>query len=88
MARGKKSANGEGSKARQRKDGRYETRAVLNTPTGRRRVSFYGATVKEANEKKIAALADQNRGVLFADPKGLTVANTSRVGSQTRPATK
>jgi integrase len=73
MARGK-NANGEGSKARRRKDGRYETRAVLNTPTGRRRVSFYGATAKEANDKKIAALADQNRGVIFADPKGLTVA--------------
>jgi integrase len=73
MARGK-NANGEGSKARRREDGRYETRAVLNTPTGRRRVSFYGATAKEANDKKIAALADQNRGVIFADPKGLTVA--------------
>ena len=65
VARGKKNVNGEGSKARQRKDGRYETRAVLDTPTGRRRVSFYGATAREANEKKIAALADQNRGVMF-----------------------
>jgi hypothetical protein len=37
-------------------------------------VCFYGATAKEANEKKIAALADQNRGVMFADPKGLKVA--------------
>ena len=74
VARGKKNANGEGSKARRRKDGRYETRAVLNTPTGRHRMSFYGATAKEANDKKIAALADQNRGVMFADPKGLTVA--------------
>src|ERR671911_3032273 len=74
VARGKKNVNGEGSKARQRKDGRYETRAVLDTPTGRRRVSFYGATAREANEKKIAALADQNRGVMFLDPKGLTVA--------------
>jgi integrase len=36
-------------------------------------VSFYGATAKKANEKKIAALADQNRGVMFADPKGLKV---------------
>ena len=47
---------------------------MLDTPTGRRRVSFYGATAREANEKKIAALADQNRGVMFLDPKGLTVA--------------
>jgi integrase len=74
VARGKKNANGEGSKARRRKDGRYEARVVLNTPTGRQRVSFYGATAKEANDQKIAALADQNRGVMFADPKGLTVA--------------
>src|ERR687894_94756 len=68
-----KRANGEGSKARKRKDGRYETRAVLNTPTGRRRVSFYGATAKEANAKRTAALADQDRGILFSDPKGLKV---------------
>ena len=74
MARGKKNANGEGSTTRRRKDGRYEARAVLNTPTGRRRVSFYGTTAREANDKKIAALADQNRGIMFLDPKGLKVA--------------
>jgi integrase len=68
-----KRGNGEGSKARKRKDGRYETRAVLNTPTGRRRVSFYGATAKEANTKRTAALADQDRSILFSDPKGLKV---------------
>jgi integrase len=74
MARGKKNANGEGSTTRRRKDGRYEARVVLDTPTGRRRVSFYGATAKESNDKKIAALADQNRGIMFLDPKGLKVA--------------
>jgi integrase len=74
MARGKKNANGEGSTTRRRKNGRYEARAVLDTPTGRRRVSFYGATAREANDKKIAALADQNRGIMFLDPKGLKVA--------------
>ena len=68
-----KRGNGEGSKARKRKDGRYETRAVLDTPTGRRRVSFYGATAKEANAKRTAALADQDRGILFSDPKALKV---------------
>ena len=68
-----KRGNGEGSKARKRNDGRYETRAVLDTPTGRRRVSFYGATAKEANAKRTAALADQDRGILFSDPKGLKV---------------
>jgi integrase len=72
MARGK-NANGEGSKARRRKDGRYETRAVLDTATGRRRVSFYGATAQEANERKLEALANQNKGVMYSDPKGLKV---------------
>ncbi len=75
MARkGKKRANGEGSEARLRKDGRYETRATLDTPTGRRRVSFYGATAREANEQKIEAIANQNKGILFSDPRGLKVA--------------
>ena len=73
MTRGK-NANGEGSKARRRKDGRYETRAVLDTATGRQRVSFYGATAKEANERKIEALANQNKGIVFSDPRGLKVA--------------
>ena len=58
---------------RKRKDGRYETRATLDTPTGRKRVSFYGDTAEEANNKKIQALADQARGVLFTDPGRLTV---------------
>src|SRR5215216_2814952 len=69
----RKNANGEGSKARRRKDGRYETRAVLDTPTGRRRVSFYGETAEEANNKRFQALADQARGILFSDPGRLTV---------------
>ncbi len=73
VTRRKKRANGEGSKARLRKDGRYEARAVLDTTTGRRRVSFYGKTAKEANDQKIEAIANQNKGVLFTDPKGLKV---------------
>jgi integrase len=72
MAR-KKSPNGAGTDARKRKDGSYETRATLDTPTGRRQVSFYGRTAKEANDKKFAALADQARGALFSDPQRLTV---------------
>jgi Phage integrase, N-terminal SAM-like domain len=68
-----KRANGEGSKARKRKDGRYETHAVLDTLTGRTRVSFYGATAKGAYTKRTVALADQDRGVLFSDPKSLKV---------------
>ncbi len=73
VARSKKNANGSGTAARRRKDGRYETRATLDTPTGRRRVSFYGKTAEEANNAKFAALADQAKGALFTDPKGLTV---------------
>ncbi len=64
---------GKGSKARKRKDGRYETRAVLETPTGCRRVRFYGGTAKEANAKRTAALVDQDHSVLFLDPKGIRV---------------
>ena len=68
-----KRANGEGSKPRRKSNGRYEARATLDTPTGRRQVSFYGRTAKEANDKKFAALADQARGALFSDPQRLTV---------------
>jgi hypothetical protein len=73
VARAKKNVNGEGTKTRKRADGRYEMRAVLDTPTGRRRVSFYGKTAKEANDQKIEAIANQNKGILFPDPGSLTV---------------
>ena len=69
----RKNPNRAGTDARKRKDGRYETRATLNTSTGRRRVSFYGATAEEANNKKFQALADQAKGILFSDPGRLTV---------------
>ena len=69
----RKNPNGSGTDARKRKDGRYETRATLNTPTGRRRVSFYGKTAEEANNARFQALADQAKGILFSDPGRLTV---------------
>jgi integrase len=69
-----KNPNGAGTDAYKRADGRYETRATLDTPTGRRRVTFYGATAKEANDKKFAALADQAKDALFTDPGRLTAA--------------
>jgi integrase len=69
----RKNPNRAGTDARKRKDGRYETRATLNTPMGRRRVSFYGDTAEEANNKKFQALADQAKGILFSDPGRLTV---------------
>jgi Phage integrase, N-terminal SAM-like domain len=73
VGRGKKNPNRSGTDARRRKDGRYETRATLDTPTGRKRVSFYGATAEEANNKKFQALADQAKGILFSDPGRLMV---------------
>ena len=68
-----KNPNRAGTDARNRKDGRYETRATLNTPTSRRRVSFYGASAKEANNKKVQALAEQAKGILFSDLGRMTV---------------
>ena len=68
-----KRANGEGSKPRRKSNGRYEACTTLDTPTGRKRVSFYGATAKEAADKRTAAIADRNRGALFVDPARLTV---------------
>jgi hypothetical protein len=74
VARAKrKNPNRAGTDARKRKDGRYETRATLNTAMGRRRVSFYGDTAEEANNKKFQALADQAKGILFSDSARLTV---------------
>jgi hypothetical protein len=64
----RKNRNGAGSPTRLRKDGRYEARATLNTTTGRRRVRFYGATAKEAEDDRLQALAYQVKGIIFADP--------------------
>ena len=73
MSKDRKNPNGAGTDARKRADGRYETRATLDTPTGRRQVSFYGRTAQEANDAKFIALADQSKGALFSDPQRLTV---------------
>ena len=58
----RKNPNRAGTDARKRNDGRYETRATLNTPTGRRRVSFYGATAEEANNKSSKPSLTRLRG--------------------------
>jgi hypothetical protein len=73
MSKDRKNPNGAGTDARKRADGRYETRATLDTPTGRRQVSFYGRTAQDANDAKFTALADQSKGALFFDPQRLTV---------------
>jgi hypothetical protein len=69
----RKNRNGVGSPARLRKDGRYEACSTLNTTTGRRPVSFYGATAKEAEDERLQALADEAKGIIFSDPGQLTV---------------
>jgi len=71
----RKNRNGAGSPPRLHKSGRYEARATLNTTTGRRRVSFYGATAKEADDQKLQALADEAKGIIYSDPGKLTVAD-------------
>ena len=88
MSKDRKNPNGAGTDARKRADGRYETRATLDTPTGRRQVSFYGHTAKEANDAKFAALADQSKGVLFSDPNASPSQTTWSAGFRTRPATR
>ncbi len=55
------------SQARLRMDSRYEARAAVDTPAGRKRVSFYGATAKEANEKKKAPTPAKSNQRLLVD---------------------
>jgi integrase len=74
----RKNRNGAGSPARLRKDGRYEARATLNTTTGRRRVSFYGATAKDTENERLQALADQAKGIIFSDPAARVKKATAR----------
>jgi hypothetical protein len=74
----RKNRNGAGSPARLRNDGRYEARATLDAITGRRWVSFYGTTAKEAEDERLQALADQAKGVIYSDPGQLTVADYPR----------
>ncbi|MDQ4107150.1 MAG: site-specific integrase, partial [Actinomycetota bacterium] len=53
---------GEGSISR-RKDGRYEGRYTVQTPTGTKRKAVYGKTRKEAAEKLAKALSRRNAGM-------------------------
>ncbi|MCX4097401.1 tyrosine-type recombinase/integrase [Nocardia sp. alder85J] len=53
-----------GGSVYKRKDGRWEGTAYLPTPSGAvRRVSVYGKTGKEANDKLAIKLADAKRGI-------------------------
>src|SRR3712207_3975039 len=84
----RKNRNGVGSPARLRNDGRYEARATLNTIRGRRRVSFYGATAKEAEDERLQALADQTKGITSPTRASSPSPATSKPGSWTPRATR
>lgn len=60
----KRRGNGEGNIYR-RKDGLYEARYTIDTPTGPKRKSIYAKTRKEADEKLTQVKADRNRGLVF-----------------------
>lgn len=67
----RKRANGEGSVGR-RKDGRWEARYTVYTPTGPKRKAVYGRTRAEASQKLTKALTDRDGGLVF-DAGKLTV---------------
>ncbi len=69
MAR--KRGNGEGGISR-RKDGRWEGRYTVDTPSGRERRSVYGKTRKEVAERLTRAIATKN-GVTHSAETGVTV---------------
>ena len=63
--------NGEGTINR-RKDGRWEGKYTVQTPSGTRRKTVYGKTRKEVADKLAEAMGDAVRGIVF-DAKGVTV---------------
>jgi integrase len=69
----KKNANGDGSRPRNRPDGRHEARYWMETTTGRKRRSVYGATRKECAEKPAEAMASRDAEPVFV-PADITVA--------------
>ena len=63
--------NGEGTINR-RKDGRWEGKYTVQTPSGTKRRTLYGRTRKEVAKKLAEAMGDASRGIVF-DAEGLTV---------------
>ena len=66
-----KRGNNEGSITRL-KDGRYQARYTVQTPTGTKRKAVYGKTRKDAAEKLTEAMAARDKGIVV-DDKNLTV---------------
>src|SRR5687768_13845255 len=67
-----KRANGEGSKPRQRKDGRYYSHYTITVDGVSKRKTVYGRNKTEVRTKLRKALADRDGGVVF-DTKNLTL---------------
>ena len=59
-----KRGNGEGSISR-RKDGLYMARYTVQTATGSKRMTLYGKTRREVDEKLTKARADRDGGLVF-----------------------
>lgn len=64
----KKRGNNEGTITR-RKDGRWEARYMVQTPTGPKRKTLYGKTRIEVSAKLTKAMADRDGGLVFDDGK-------------------
>jgi integrase len=60
-----KHGNGEGGITRHKKSGLYMARYTVETPTGKKRKTFYGETREEAHEKLVEALSNRNKGLVF-----------------------
>ena len=68
-----KRGNGEGSKPRQRADGRWEARYCIETADGLKRRSVYGKTRKEVADKLAAKIANKDSEPVQTDDAGVKV---------------
>ena len=67
----KRRGNGEGT-IYKRKDGRYEARYTVQTPSGPKRKALYGGTRAEVAAKLTKEMADRDNGLVF-DAKNLSL---------------
>lgn len=73
MAKGRKNANGEGSKPYKDKYRRWCVRHTFHFPEGSKRKAFYGRTSAEALAKRNKALADYYNGLMIFDTENATL---------------
>lgn len=70
----KKNGNGEGSRPRQRADGRWEARYCIKTLDGPKRRSVYGKTRKDVADRLAEAIASKDHApVPTHSGEGITV---------------